>query len=71
VKAARERDPIGLLEKRLLALGVADEAALEKIRNEEKAVVDEAVRFAETSPEPPISELYTDVYSGEYISGPR
>jgi TPP-dependent pyruvate/acetoin dehydrogenase alpha subunit len=26
-------------------------------------VVEEAVRFAEASPEPPLDELYTDVYA--------
>jgi pyruvate dehydrogenase E1 component alpha subunit len=62
IKQWRERDPLGLLEQRLIERGAADEAALKEMRGEAKQVVDEAVRFAEESPEPEIAELYTDVY---------
>jgi len=58
----RERDPIGQLEKRLVEMGV-EESRLDEIRAEEKAKVDEAVKFAEESPEPDLSELTTDVYA--------
>ena len=63
VKEARQRDPIGLLEQRLLDTGIADEKQLASIRDEMKQVVDEAVAFAEESPEPPLEELKTDVYA--------
>ena len=43
--------------------GVADEEQLDEIKAEAKAVVDEAVKFAEESPEPDLAELYTDVYA--------
>lgn len=62
VKEARQRDPIGLLEKVLLEREIADEEKLEEIRAEAKKITDEAVRFAEESPEPDLSELETDVY---------
>jgi len=58
----RQRDPIGLVEARLLEAGVS-ETTLDEIKAEAKAVVDDAVRFAEQSPEPPLDELYTDVYA--------
>jgi len=58
----RKRDPIGLVEARLLESDVP-EATLDEIKAEAKAVVDEAVRFAEESPDPPLDELYTDVYA--------
>jgi pyruvate dehydrogenase E1 component alpha subunit len=58
----RKRDPIGLVEARLLESGSA-EATLDEIKTEARAVVDEAVKFAEESPEPEIAELYTDVYA--------
>src|SRR3712207_2028886 len=61
----RQRDPIGLLEKNLLERGAVEEEQLEEIKNEAKETVDEAVRFADESDEPPIEELYTDVYAGE------
>ncbi len=60
----RQRDPIGLVEARLLEAGVSEET-LDEIKREAKAVVDEAVKFAEESPEPEIAELYTDVYADE------
>ena len=64
VKKWRERDPIGLLEKRLEDAGVDDEQ-LQKIRDEIKDIVADAVKFAEESPEPDLSELTTDVYASD------
>ena len=64
VKKWRERDPIGLLEKRLEDAGVDDEQ-LQKIRDEKKEVVADAVKFAEESPDPDLSELTTDVYASD------
>jgi len=61
----RQRDPIGILEKKLLESEAADEEKLEEIKGEAKEQIDEAVKFADESDEPPIEELYTDVYSGE------
>jgi pyruvate dehydrogenase E1 component alpha subunit len=63
VREARKRDPINLLEQRILDLGAADEETLEKIRAGAKAYADEAVKFAEESPEPDLSILETDVYA--------
>jgi len=64
VKHWRERDPIGLLEHALIETGVADEERLNALRAEAKKTVEEAVTFADQSPEPDLSELYTDVYAG-------
>jgi pyruvate dehydrogenase E1 component alpha subunit len=64
VKKWRERDPIGLLEKRLEDAGV-EESTLDGIREELREVVADAVKFAEESPEPDLSELTTDVYASE------
>jgi pyruvate dehydrogenase E1 component alpha subunit len=58
----RKRDPIGLVEARLLEADVS-EATLDEIKSQARAVVDEAVKFAEESPEPEIAELYSDVYA--------
>jgi pyruvate dehydrogenase E1 component alpha subunit len=59
----RERDPIGLLERRLLDAGAADEQRLEALREEARQEVDDALQFADESPEPPLEELHTDVYA--------
>ena len=42
--------------------GYADEAWFEQMDEKIKAEVDESVKFAEESPWPEASELYTDVY---------
>ncbi len=69
VEEWRKRDPIGMLEKKLLENGAADEEKLDEIRSEAKEMIGEAVKFADESEEPEIDELYTDVYSGadEYL----
>ena len=58
----REKDPITTLAAKLLEMGV-EESRLEEIRSAAKARADEAVKFAEESPEPDLSELTTDVYA--------
>ncbi|MDQ4128223.1 MAG: pyruvate dehydrogenase (acetyl-transferring) E1 component subunit alpha [Actinomycetota bacterium] len=65
----RKRDPIGLLEHKLLENDALDDEKLEEIKGEAKERVQEAVKFADESEEPPIEELYTDVYAGadEYL----
>lgn len=65
VREWRQKDPIGLLEQRLLDLDAVDEEKLQEIKDEAKRTIEEAVRFADESEEPPPEELYTDVYAGE------
>ncbi|SUE44082.1 pyruvate dehydrogenase (acetyl-transferring) E1 component subunit alpha [Roseomonas gilardii] len=61
VQQMREtQDAIELVRKRLQELGV-DEAETKKIDDEVKAIVTDAAEFAQTSPEPDESELWTDV----------
>jgi pyruvate dehydrogenase E1 component alpha subunit len=57
----QEHDPIDLVKARLLDKGEADEVALKEIDKEVKAIVAEAAEFAQNSPEPDPSELYTDI----------
>src|ERR687886_44165 len=65
VQKWRQRDPIGLLEHKLLERGVIDEDDIEEIRDEMKETMDEVTSFADESEEPPLEELYADVYAGE------
>jgi pyruvate dehydrogenase E1 component alpha subunit len=65
VKEWRERDPIGMVEHKLIENEVLDEDKIEEIKNEAEERIQEAVEFADESGEPPEEELYTDVYSGE------
>ena len=59
------RDPIASLKSRALEAGVITEADLKPIEQEIKAIVKEAETFAKESPEPDVSELWTDIYSEE------
>jgi pyruvate dehydrogenase E1 component alpha subunit len=65
VQKWRQRDPIGMLEHKLLERDVLDEDKIEEIRDEMKETIDEVTTFADESEEPPLEELYTDVYAGQ------
>ena len=57
------RDPIALFRKKLIDLGYLtsekEDAILKRVENE----IEEAVKFAENSPEPSIESLEEDVYA--------
>jgi pyruvate dehydrogenase E1 component alpha subunit len=57
----QERDAIERLRARILEEGVWDEATLKQVDREIKEIVSDAAEFAQDSPEPDPSELYTDV----------
>jgi pyruvate dehydrogenase E1 component alpha subunit len=58
----QERDPIKALKRRLLGERRVPESRLEAIDRDVNAIIDDAIRFADESPEPPVSELTRDVY---------
>jgi len=60
-KKRAESDPIERVREILLAEKVYDEGELKEIDREVKAVVAQAVEFAQESPEPHPDELYTDI----------
>jgi pyruvate dehydrogenase E1 component alpha subunit len=60
-KYKEQHDPIEGLKARMMRDGVANEDALKEIDKQIKVVVNEAADFAQNSPEPPESELWTDV----------
>jgi len=60
-KTRSERDPIDMVKHRLIEEKWIDEAGLKAIDKDIKAIVADAAEFAQTSPEPDPSELYTDV----------
>jgi pyruvate dehydrogenase E1 component alpha subunit len=61
----QEHDPIGIYRKRLIEQGQATEEELNALDDEAIRIVDEAVQFAENSPEPDPEELYKDIYVSE------
>lgn len=62
-KLWQERDPIPSFAERLIGDGLASRGQLDKIDDEEKALIEKAIRFAEESPDPDPEELWTDVYA--------
>jgi TPP-dependent pyruvate/acetoin dehydrogenase alpha subunit len=50
---------------------ISTEASIKELEKQVRAEVDEAVEFAKSDKEPPLSELYTDVElpNPEYIRG--
>jgi pyruvate dehydrogenase E1 component alpha subunit len=56
-----KRDPIEHIKTMLQQAGVAEDE-IKALDTEVKAIVMEAVSFAQESPEPDPSELYTEVY---------
>jgi pyruvate dehydrogenase E1 component alpha subunit len=58
----KARDPIPQLQHRLEEADLLPAEALAALRQGVEDEVDDAVRFAEESPEPAPAELYTDVY---------
>ena len=60
-KMREERDPIEALRKRVLDAGMMDEDAFKAIDKEVRDEVVQAAEFAQQSPEPAPSELYTDI----------
>jgi pyruvate dehydrogenase E1 component alpha subunit len=65
VEEYRQRDPIVVLERRMRDAGLLDDAGLKALNDEVLAEVDDAVKFAEESPDPAPEELWTDVYAPE------
>jgi pyruvate dehydrogenase E1 component alpha subunit len=63
-KVRNEHDPIDHLRKRLLDDKIADDAALKVVDVEIRKIVSDAAEFAQHSPEPDPSELWTDVLVG-------
>jgi TPP-dependent pyruvate/acetoin dehydrogenase alpha subunit len=63
IDSYRAKDPIGRVEKLLLERGILSEPDLQKVRAEIQAEVDEAVTFAEASPQPALESMFEDVYT--------
>ena len=63
IRAVTERDPLLLLEKRLLETGALNQAGVERLRQEVKAEVDAAAEWADSQPDPDGHDLLAHVYA--------
>jgi len=62
-KMKSEKDCIENVRDLLTQGGLASDEELKAIDKEIKAIVNEAAEFSKESPEPPLSELWTDIYA--------
>ncbi|QUS36860.1 pyruvate dehydrogenase (acetyl-transferring) E1 component subunit alpha [Falsirhodobacter algicola] len=62
-KMRSEKDPIEHVRDLLVTGGHASDEELKAIDKDIKAVVNESAEFAKESPEPDVSELWTDIYA--------
>jgi pyruvate dehydrogenase E1 component alpha subunit len=62
VEREKLRDPIVLFGDRVRKAGLLGDEDLKHIEKDVNDLVDEAVAFADASPEPPLEELYTDIF---------
>ena len=65
IKEWQTRDPILSLGEHMKKQKMLTDEDIERIDEEITAQVDDAVKFAEESPEPDPKDLYRDVYAGE------
>ena len=60
-KFKEQRDPITTMRNHLVNGKIASEEALKKIEDEVKAQINDAAEFAKESPEPEVTELWTEI----------
>jgi pyruvate dehydrogenase E1 component alpha subunit len=66
VESQKQQDPIRTYFEHLKQAGLADQALLEDLDRKAREVTDQAIQFADASPEPSPDELYEDVYAEPY-----
>jgi len=62
VEREKQRDPITVFTERCVKDGILADADVKAVEKDVNDLVDEAVAFAEASPEPAPEELFRDVY---------
>ncbi|HEX6558351.1 MAG TPA: pyruvate dehydrogenase (acetyl-transferring) E1 component subunit alpha [Longimicrobiales bacterium] len=69
VEEAKQRDPIRIFIDYLKTNDQITDDEVKAIDSRIHQLVDQAAEFADQSPEPPIEELYRDVYANEDVNG--
>jgi pyruvate dehydrogenase E1 component alpha subunit len=62
----KEKDPLETTKKTMISKKFADQAYFDELEERIEKIVEESVEFAENSPLPDPTELFTDVYKGDY-----
>ncbi len=66
VAAREQQDPINRLANHIMEKGFATQQQLDAIDEQNKQIALDAVKFASESPDTPVEELFTDIYSMPY-----
>ena len=61
LQSYKEQDPVVIMQKAMTEAGQLDEKQFDEMDKEIKGICDEAVKFADESPEPELSSLWEDV----------
>ena len=67
LEEAKARDPIAVYETVLKERGWIDEATVDEMHEKVRQEVEEAIEFAEHTPEPPPEALYQDITAAPFI----
>ena len=62
-----KNDPIVVYQNILKERGWIDDATIDKLREDVKTEVEEAIDFAEQSEQPPLEHLYEDITVAPFI----
>lgn len=62
-----ERDPLRLFEKQMKEMGYSNNYLMKLTQQKIRGLVDEAVKFSEQSPEPPVADVAKYMFSDHYV----
>jgi len=71
VERGRAQDPVAAFRARLLQAGILDEAGVAALEAEVEQELQQAIDFADASPDPAVEELFDDVYASPVANAPR
>jgi pyruvate dehydrogenase E1 component alpha subunit len=71
VERGRAQDPVVAFRARLVEAGILDEPGVSDLEAKVEREVQQAIDFAEQSPDPAVEELFDDVYASPVANAPR
>jgi pyruvate dehydrogenase E1 component alpha subunit len=71
VERGRAQDPVAAFRARLIQAGILDEVGVTGLEAEVEQELQQAIDFADASPDPSVEELFDDVYATPVANAPR
>jgi pyruvate dehydrogenase E1 component alpha subunit len=71
VERGRAQDPVAAFRARLIQAGILDETGVAALETEVEQELQQAIDFADASPDPAVEELFDDVYATPVANAPR